>query len=577
MLRKKRWVFLILIGIVGTGVFLASRPPHINPGSYLQVPIEGTYTDAPAPSFASTLMGNGPKSLTDLLMQLQKASVDERLQGVILKITSVDFSLAIVQDMRDAIQQLRNANKQVIAWVTGEDTSGTGEYYLASAANQVYFSENTLLPLVGLRASYMFLGGMWEKLNVDMQVEQAKEYKSFGDFLTRKTMSQAHREMANSLLDNLNQQLMRDIAKSRGLSPEHVQDLINSPMLTPGDYQQAGLIDGTKYFDELLAVLAGPDGRPAPIVPLTVYEQVAPSSLGLMQGPQIAVVSGVGSINIGKSGWGATGMTIGSDTMTTALKAAADNDAIKAIVIRVDSPGGSALASDLIWHAVAQAQQVKPVIVSMSGAAASGGYYMSAHASRILAQPATLTGSIGIVFSHVNVQGLLSKLGIHSETLQRGDYARIFSNSDSWTAAEREQIQRVTESLYQRFMHKVAVGRKLPREEVDRIGRGRIWTGEQAKELGLVDELGGIATAIQVAKKAAGISPELGVELRYYPEPEGLLTRILQYLSQLHTSHKHAVLKDLPRSLQDVVDQLTQISNLQDGPLFTMPVRPRIR
>jgi protease-4 len=332
------------------------------------------------------------------------------------------------------------------------------------------------------------------------------------------------------------------------------------------------LIDGIQYFDALLGDLKGPDGTAAETVPLDTYRRVKPTSLGLRQGPQMAVVFGIGGITTGKSGWGALGTMMGADTLTQAIDAAAKNEAIEAIILRVDSPGGSALGSDLIWHAVARAKQAKPVIVSMSGAAASGGYYISASATKIVAQPATITGSIGIVFSHANIQGLLTKLGISSETLHRGQYARLFSNSQSWSPDERQQVQRVTEALYQTFTRKVAAGRSLDIETVDRIGRGRVWTGEQAKEIGLVDQLGGMETALQLAKEAAGIAAEESVTLVYYPKPQGLLTALWERFSR-----QSAVPLRLPPPLQDIVAHLIPWVDAPRGPLMMMPALLHIR
>ncbi|MDH3602051.1 MAG: signal peptide peptidase SppA, partial [Candidatus Tectomicrobia bacterium] len=356
------------------------------------------------------------------------------------------------------------------------------------------------------------------------------------------------------------------------VTPDEVQRLINAPTLTPEDFQQAGLIDGIRYFDELLDNLKGPDGAAAETVSLDTYRRVKPTSLGLMQGPKMAVVFGVGGITTGKSGWGPLGTTMGADTLTQAIDAAAQDKTIQAIILRVDSPGGSALASDLIWHAVARAKKAKPVIVSMSGAAASGGYYISAGATKIVAQPASITGSIGIVFSHANVQGLLTKLGISSETLHRGQYARLFSNSQSWSPDERQQVQRVTGVLYQTFTRKVAAGRNLDIETVDRIGRGRVWTGEQAQELGLVDQLGGMDTALQLAKEAAGIAAGESVTLVYYPKPKGLLTALFERFSQ-----QSAVPLRLPQPLRNMVAHLIPFVDAPRGPLLLMPALLHIR
>jgi protease-4 len=261
---------------------------------------------------------------------------------------------------------------------------------------------------------------------------------------------------------------------------------------------------------------------------------------------------------------------MGADTIIDALDEAAKDETIAAIIFRIDSPGGSALASDLIWHAVQRAKQAKPIVVSMSSAAASGGYYVSAGATKIVAQPATFTGSIGIVFSHANVQGLLTKLGINTETIDRGRYAQLFDSSNSWSTEERQQVRRVTEALYQTFTRKVAEGRGLSVAEVDRIGGGRVWTGAQAKTLGLVDELGGITTALRLAQEAANLSPQAKPQLVYYPKPRGLFATLLE-----HLWGQVAMSPSLPKPLQEIVVRLSSMT--ESGPLLTMPVLLHLR
>jgi protease-4 len=436
----------------------------------------------------------------------------------------------------------------------------------------VYFAENALIPLLGLRATAVFLGGVWEKLGVDMQVEQIKEYKTFGDLLARKEMSEAHREMLNSLLDSLQEQLVTGIAEARGLSPTQVQALIDAPTLTPGDFQQAGLINGTRYYDELTEALAHAAEPPAPLVPLATYQRVKPATVGLKPGPKVAVVYGVGGVTTGESSWSATGQSMGAETLVEALEQAAKDESIRAIVFRIDSPGGSALAADLIWQAVMEAKKAKPVVVSMAGVAASGGYYVAAGASKIVAQPATLTGSIGIVFSLPNVQGLLDKLGINTETLDRGQYARLFDPAKGWSAEERQQVQRLLDTLYATFTRKVAQGRGLSVEEVDRLGRGRVWTGTQAVAHGLVDQLGGLDTALRLAKEAAGIPAETSVQLLFYPKGKRLLETLLERLR----GQADASLA-LPPPLRQFVPYIFPFVRQGRGPLLTMPVLVQIR
>ncbi len=552
---------LLLVGVI---FFLARREPQVPEGSFLVVEVGGSYVEAKPSDLVGQLLGPRRKGLMELLLELRKARVDPRLRGVILKVAPVDLDMAKAQEIRHALKELREAGKEVVAWVAGEDFSGNLEYYLASGAEKVYFSENTLLPLSGLAATYVFLGGLWEKLGVEMQVEKVEKYKTAGDFLTRKAMSEAHREMANSLLDSLNNQFLTGIAEARGLTPEQVQALIDAPTLVAGDFARAGLIDGVKYFHEVLEELGG--GEPVNTVSLETYRRVRPSSLGLMQGPKVAVVYGVGGIVPGESRWRGGGPVMGAQTLVEALEQASQDEEVRAIVFRVDSPGGSALASDLIWRAVLDAREEKPVVVSMSGLAASGGYYIATPATRIVAQPATLTGSIGVVLVLANVKGLLEKLGLSTETLGRGRYARLFDPSKGWSPEEREEVRRIAHEVYQAFTRKVAEGRGLDPKEVHRLGRGRVWTGEQAKKLGLVDALGGWERALELAKEEAGIPAKDEVELVFYPKPKRLLERVWERLGGEI---------ELPQPLKEIFSSplLTQAP----GPLLAMPVVFQVR
>jgi protease IV len=358
---------------------------------------------------------------------------------------------------------------------------------------------------------------------------------------------------------------LQDIAEARQLTPEAVQQLIDGPTMTPADFQQAGLIDGIQYFDEVLDHLKVGGETDAKTVSMSTYRQVKPRALGLKSEAKIALIYGIGGIVTGNSDWGPTGDKMGADTIVAAIDDAAKDDAIAAIVFRVNSPGGSPLASDQIWHAVVRAKAKKPVIVSMSGAAASGGYYIAAGATRIVAQPATLTGSIGIVFSHANIAGLLGKLGIGTETVSRGAYARLLSPANSWSPAERQQVQRLMEDLYATFTTKVAQGRHMEVGKVDEVGRGRVWTGAQAKAIGLVDELGGLDTALRVAKEQVDLSDHTAVELVFFPKPKGIVTTLLERLGR-------QVQAPLPAPLNHVVEQLSLLAWEGGGkPLFTMP------
>ena len=570
MRKRKRWIFLaIIVALVIFVIIKLRSEPHIVAGSYLVVDISGNYAEAPPASLVSQLLGSGQKIFTELLIELRKATVDTRLQGIIVKIGPLDMDFAQVQELRSALQAAKTVGKRVIAWVSGEGDSGNHEYYLACVADRVYFTENTILPLIGLRATAIFLGGVWEKMGIDMQVEQMKEYKTFGDFLSRKSMSEAHREMTEALLDSLHEQLLMGIAEARGLPTTRVRASIDAPTLTSEDFLTAGLIDGIVTFDALVEELMA---TPEQLVSLATYHGVKPSTVGLTGGPKIAVVYGVGAVQSGESDWGVTGEAMGAGTIVEAFREAAEDDEIQAIIFRIDSPGGSALASDLIWQAVSQAKKIKPVVVSMAGVAASGGYYIASNATKIVAQPATLTGSIGIVFSLPNVQGMLDKFGVSTETLERGRYARLFDPSKGWSPEERQQVHRLLEKLYHTFTSRVSEGRGLSIEEVDRIGRGRVWTGGQAKDLGLVDQLGGLDTALRVAREEAGIPAEMGVRLVFFPRPKHLWETLLE-----HLTGQVRIAMPLPPPVRQLVRLLAPFNSQDEGPRFVMPVLVRIK
>jgi protease-4 len=545
MRRLMRYLFILfLIALVGGFVVRrVLRAPAIKSGSYLLLEVGGSYSEAPPPDLIGNLLRRRERALIELLTMIREAQVDQRIKGVIIKVTPLEIGWGKIQDIRDALLEFKESRKPLLALLQLEASGSNKEYYLASAADRVYLSPSVTAPLNGLAASFVFLGGVWEKLDIQMDVEKIREYKTFGDMLANKEMTAAHREMANSLLDSLNAQFIDGIMRSRGLDADAVRALIDKCPVSPIDYEAAHLSDGTRYLQDLHDEIGGDQ---TPLVETKDYEQVDAKSLGLGVGPKIGVVYAVGGIMTGESGTGIQGEMMGSDTVSHALEDAADDDAVRAIVFRVDSPGGSALASDLVWRATQQARKKKPVIVSMSDVAASGGYYVSAGGSRILAQPGTLTGSIGVVFARANIKGLLARLGINTETITRGPFANLEDVTTRLTPEGRQKLVMEMDHIYDVFVDRVAAGRKLTAERVNDIGRGRVWTGAQAKDNGLVDELGGFMAATQAAKMAAGIAMKQEVELVYYPRRKSLLERLSEALGSGNST-------DLPQAWQQAL------------------------
>ncbi len=534
--RKHRRARRLLVGliIVAVGVWLIRSwlaGPSVPEGSYLLLDIEGAYSERPPDELAARLLGERRIALIDLLLLIRDASEDTRVDGMVIRVRRLDIGWAKAQDIRDALLAFRATGKPLRAYLERDFYGGSLEYYVASAAEKIYVPPGAAAPLNGLLAEYVFLGGVWEKLDVDMQVVKIREYKTAGDMLVNKEMSPHHREMANSLLDSLYGQLVGGIATARDLQPDVVQAVINTAPATPSELVGQGLTDGTKFLGELRAELVGADGKFLDAAEYQINRRPLPNE-GEAPEHRIGVVYGVGQMVTGESRSGPMGdsISVGSDTMAEAFREATADEAVKAIVFRVDSPGGSALASDQIWHTTQEARSVKPVIVSMSDVAGSGGYYVAAGATRIIAQPGTLTGSIGVVVAKPNISGFLGMLGINTESLARGELAQMTSLTQSFNSAELTRVTETMNHVYDLFVGRVAEGRSLDRERVDQIGRGRVWTGEQAQAKGLVDELGGFMVAINAAKMAAGIPVEGKVDLVFYPRPRSLIERLVELL-----------------------------------------------
>ena len=567
MRKRKRYILLLTVVGVAAVIFLVGRMRRVTipPGSHLFLTIGGSYVDAPPQDWIGRLVGSRRHGLIDLLLTIRKAQADTRVGGLVVRITPLDCGWAKIQDIRDALAEFRRAGKSLVAVLEYQGGGANREYYLATAAERVNLAPGTTAPLCGLAAHFTFLGGLWEKIDLDLQVERISEYKTAGDLLTAKKMSAAHREMANALLDSLAQQFVGGVATARSISADQVRALIDRCPTTPREYQEAALSDGTQD----LADIIGPLRAARRLVEADDYARVSPASVGIGTGPRIAVVMGVGSIVTGESSTTLQGATVGADTMRDAIKAAAEASEVRAIVLRVDSPGGSPLASDLIWRAVADARRQKPVVVSMSDVAASGGYYLAAAASRIVAQPATYTGSIGAFYARPSVGRLLARVGINTETIVRGKLAAMGDLTTPLNAAARARIVTDLEYIYRLFVSRVAEGRALSPDRVNELGRGRVWTGEQAKANGLVDELGGFATAVRAAKVAAGLDPEQDAQLVFYPEPEGLLAQLGSVLDARLTAR-------MPRPLLELL-AATPWPFEAESPLALMPMRYDIR
>jgi protease-4 len=527
-IRWRRWVLLGVL-VIGVAV-LAGRHwvsgGGVAPDSWVLLDLEGAYAEEVADAPLARLLGEPSMSFLDLLLLIRDAGEDPRVAGLVVRIRPLAIGWAKAQEIRAALVKFRASGKPLHAYLELELSGGSMEYFVASAADRVHVPPGAAAPVTGLLAQYVFLGGVWEKLDIDMQVLKIREYKTAGDMLSEKTMTTHHREMADALLDSLYLQLVDAVAADRKLEPAAVRAAIDAGPATPTELQAAGLVDDAQFLDDLRATLIAVDGEWLNADDYAAARRPLPDAPAARQ--RVAVIYGVGTVTTGESeatpGGGAGSM--GADTLVDAFREAAADDQVAAIVFRIDSPGGSALAADLIWQAARAAREKKPVVASMSDVAASGGYYVAAPAPPGVARAGTITGSIGVVLAKPNVRGLLAKLGINSVELQRGEMASMLSLNESFTPPQLARMQATMDYVYDLFLERVASGRALEKAQVNEVGRGRVWTGAQAQERGLVDELGGFLTAINAAKKAAGIPVDERVGLAFYPQQKTLFERL---------------------------------------------------
>jgi len=577
--KRRRVVWLVVAVLVLVAVWLV-RPsgPRIADGSALVIDLEGSYVEATRAPLVARFLGDESRPLVGLLSELTKAERDDRLGTVIFRVRGLELGWGKAQEIRDAIVRLGAKGRRTVAWLEVDRFGPHLEYYVASAADEVYTAPGVLTPLVGLAGEYLFLGGLFEKLGVEIEYERIGRYKSAVETFAEKKMSEANREMTTALLDSIDSQFLGGIAEARGLEFDAVSEAVDAAPISPAELQERGLIDGALYFDELIEKLGDP-----PVVEDEVYAGVDPASVGYDPVASVALVYGTGTIMSGEGRSGpAGGATFAAGTVAKAIGDAAEDPEVRGILLRIDSPGGSALASDQVWHAIRLARAQKPVVASFSDVAASGGYYVASAADRIVSQPATYTGSIGVLVLRPVLGGLLEKLGIGVETMTRGTHADLLLSSRSLSPGTRARLRADVRAVYDLFVERVAEGRSLAPEAVDAVGRGRVYTGAQAAELGLVDSLGGMKTALRELKQEIGIDPEADVVLIGYPPPKPFASQILELLGlsaqRAAAAATAAATEAVLGGLADLPDWLLSLGMLEPGaPLLIPPLVPQIR
>jgi protease-4 len=585
-------VVLVLVVLLGIALIFAAfrkSAPSISDNSVLTLSVSGPLPDYIPDDPLRKFFGGPEQSLSSLLLQFKKAKVDHRITAILLDVDGSGAGWAKSEEIRDAITDFRSSGKPVYAYL---EYGMNKEYYIASACDKIYVAPPGELFINGLAADVMFFRGSLDKLGIYPDIYQIGKYKSAGDMFTQKSMTDAHKQYVNELLNDLFNRYRDTTAKARGKTPAEMQALIDNAPYNAKAAKEAGLIDGASYRDEVYKVLKQrlgyKESEELHLVRGSDYRQVDAQSLGLNKGERIAVIFATGDIGSGKSENSPGGdQSIGSDTLSKAVKDAANDKSIKAIVMRVDSPGGSGLASDIIWHAVDEARQKKPVVVSMSDVAASGGYYISASANKIVAEPSTITGSIGVVAGKPVVKGLYDWMGITNEYVLRGKNAGMFRETEKFNDDERAKFEAwIKNTYYEDFVPKVAKGRNKSNEYVDSVGQGRVWTGAQGKSNGLVDEYGGLDRAIEVAKGLAGISADKGVQRVIFPYPRTFLQEWLNSgndedsdtAETRQVQQQRAVLAALPEDARRAFQYALLLDKMKAGDaMLLMPFELRVK
>lgn len=552
-MKKLAVIFLVLVAVAlaasVAGILLSRRERPLAGPTVLVWRIDGAVHEQ-APASALPFSAEATlDSMAEIYPAFLAAREDRAVRGLAVYIQDAAFGLAKAQELRRQILALREVGKFVECYLetAGEGSNGTLAYYLATACEKVYLAPGGDLNLLGLYADSLFFRRTFDKLKVDPVFLHVGRYKSAVETYTETERSPDAEEAMNAVLDGFYRQLVDGIAEGRRLPPAEVRRLIDGAPYGAGEALRLRLVDGLAYPDQFRDRIERRAGGEPRLVRLQEHVGRRPR----LRAPTIAVVFALGTIVRGHGGmepW-TQEVFLGSETLSELLADLAEDDGVAAVVLRVDSPGGSALASDLILRDLELLAAEKPLVVSMSDVAASGGYYIAAKAHKIVAEPATLTGSIGVFGGKLVTRGFQEEhLGITHDPLKRGENADIYTTLTPFSAMQQARVDALMRRIYDTFLTHVARGRKLSRRDVEAVAQGRVWTGEDARRLRLVDELGGFDRAIELAQEAAAIAPTVEVRLAFYPKPPS-------WLELLFTEEEEPL---LPAALVQLVRALHQ-------------------
>jgi protease-4 len=565
---------------IAAGLLVRAAGGGLPSRTVLDVNLEAAYPEAVPQDALASLLSPSRLTLADLVGAIDRGAEDKSVAGLYARVGSSSLGPAQVQEVRDAVARFRAKKKFAVAFSEsfGESGGGNGPYYLATAFDEIWLQPSGDVWLTGVALESPFLRGTFDKLGVVPSFGQRYEYKNAVNFFTEKGFTAAHREASEKLKDAWFAQMVRGIAAGRNLPPESVREAVDRGPFLGREALDAKLVDGLAYRDEVVDGVKRRAGAGAELVPLSRYRERMGEPL-LRPRQTLALVYGVGEVHRGRSTYNpiTDSPTMGSESVSAALRAAARDADVRAIVFRVDSPGGSYVASDTIWREVGSARKAgKPVVVSMGDVAGSGGYFVAMNADKIVAQPATITGSIGVFAGKFVLSGLFDKIGISFDEVHSGQNALLWDVNRDFSPSEKARFEAWLDRVYEDFTSKVAEGRHLPKEKVLQIAKGRIWSGEDAKQLGLVDELGGLDTAVRLAKKAARIAESEPVRLEIYPKPKTFFQTLVARLERRPETETAAepgaeLLAATVRALQPYVRALRALGLGPERGVLSMP------
>ncbi|GJL85251.1 MAG: protease [Micavibrio sp.] len=568
--------------IVGS-LLQPSAGPSLPDDIVLFLKLDGGLSEKPAEANFAEPFGAGAPTVREMVNAIDAATEDPRVHGILARMNSGSFALAHIQELRTAIARFRDSGKFAYIYSSsyGEPGSGLGRYYLASSFEEIWMQPMGILTIGGIHAEMPFFRDTLDKIGVSPQFFQRKEYKSAYENLTRNDASPYNKEMMEALITDIKDEIVGGISRDRNIKPEQFEKLVDQGLFMADEAKEAGLINYSDYADELVGVikelLTGDEESEditfvearqyAGVLQAKKQENLLAQKVGKSK-PKIALIYAVGAIMPSGSGGGpglpGAGGVAAADEIAPAILDAADDESVKAVVLRIDSPGGSPTASESILRAVERVQEKgKPVIVSMGPTAASGGYWIAAYADQIFVLPTTITGSIGVVGGKFYMQDLWAKLGVNWDGVKWGQNSGMWSLNTPFSETESERVNAMLDQVYNAFITRVAKGRNMSTEDVDKIAKGRVWSGKSALEIGLADQLGGLTEALDYAAESAGFEDRSKALVQIMPKPK---TPIEQFIELFGDQVALGQNMKWQKSLVDFAAPFTHQMNVMQNP-----------